>query len=493
MRLRTALAAAALMLGSVIPIYGAAPAAAAACTGGWNDFNGDGFTDIAIGDPGSTVNGKAQAGVVRLIYGHGVAPQTLTQGQSMVGGGAETGDGFGTTVQIGDIDWDECVDLIVGVPTEDLSTTTDAGMVHVIYGSSAGLGKGKAPLLLTQGGNGFAGSAEAGDRFGAALSYGKSRAGYPSLLIGVPGEDISGKKDAGMAYSRHWYTSASTGRDVLGTFALTQDTAGVDGAVEAGDQFGASVAGISVIGAPGEAIGTKAAAGLVHVFWTTGPTISDYSVSQDLSTISGAAEAGDRFGAALSTISPSWSTDLNDRLAIGVPGEDLGTATDAGMVHALILGRSSATEAMAVSQSSTGVDDSTESGDKFGQTVHAANAGEGTDQPIVAVGVAGEDSGAGVVQVFPISGTPGSGDMLLRQGQAGLSGTPQAGDHFGAAFADSSSTLLIGAPDDVTYAEGVVHGIPLAYFRGETVTPSTWLPGQDGIPTGGARFGASLY
>src|SRR4051812_18371701 len=119
MRLRSALAAAALTLGSVIPIYGAAPVAAADCTGGWNDFNGDGFTDIAVGDPGATVNGKAQAGVVRLIYGHGVAPQTLTQGQSMVGGGAETGDGFGTTVQIGDIDWDECVDLIVGVPAED--------------------------------------------------------------------------------------------------------------------------------------------------------------------------------------------------------------------------------------------------------------------------------------------------------------------------------------------------------------------------------------
>jgi hypothetical protein len=75
-------------------------------------------------------------------------------------------------------------------------------------------------------------------------------------------------------------------------------------------------------------------------------------------------------------------------------------------------------------------------------------------------------------------------------------GTPQAGDHFGATIEDSGVLagiiLLIGAPDDVTYSEGVVHGIPMAYFRGETVTPSTWIPGQDGIPTGGARFGASI-
>jgi hypothetical protein len=486
--------AAALTLGSLVPLSAAAPAVAEDCQGGWNDFNGDGFTDIAIGDPGATVNGKPQAGLVRVIYGHGVAPQTLTQGQSMVGGGAETGDGFGTLVQIGDIDFDECTDLIVGVPAEDIGTAKDAGMVHVIYGSPAGLGKGKAPSLLTQGSNGFAGSAEAGDHFGAALSYGKSRAGYPTLLIGVPGEDLGGKKDAGMAYSRHWYGRASDGNTVLGTFALTQDTPGVDGTAEAGDQFGASVAGISVIGAPGEAIGTKSAAGLVHIFWSMGPTISDYTVSQDLSTISGAAEAGDRFGAAVSVSEANWGPDLSDRLVVGVPGEDVGTAVDAGMVHALALGRTSATEVMSVNQNTTGVDDTAESGDKFGQTVYGADIGQGGDQFIAAVGVAGEDAGAGIVQVFPFGNAPGTGDVLLRQGQDGLvSGTPEAGDHFGAAFANSSATLLIGAPDDVTDSEGVVHGIPMAYFRGETVTPSTWLPGQDGIPTGDARFGASIY
>jgi hypothetical protein len=493
MRLRPALLAAALTLGSVIPFYGAVPASAAGCEGGWNDFNGDGFTDIAVGDPGATVNGKAQAGAVRVIYGHGVAPQTFTQGMSTVGGGAETGDGFGTTVQIGDIDWDECVDLVVGVPSEDLGTAKDAGMLHVIYGSPAGLGKGKAPSVWTQGNNGFAGGAEAGDRFGAALSYGKDRVGYPHLLVGAPGEDLGSKKDAGMAYSRHYYGRASDGRTVLGTFALTQDTTGVDGTAESGDQFGASVAGISVVGAPGEAIGTKSAAGVVHVFHSMGPTIDDYVVSQDLSTISGAAESGDRFGAALSVIPPSWGPDLYDRLAIGVPGEDLGAAMDAGMVHALVLGKTSAKEVLSVSQDSTGVDDEAESGDRFGQTVYAANAGQGSDKLIMAVGVTGEDSGAGVVQVFPISSAPGSGDVLLRQGQDGItSGTPEAGDHFGAAFTESSQTLLIGAPDDVTHSEGIVHGVPMALFRGGTGTPSTWVPGQDGIPTGGARFGASI-
>jgi hypothetical protein len=471
-------------------------AAASGCEGGWNDFNGDGFTDTVVGDPGAATDGKAAAGAIRMIYGHGVAPQTFTQGMSAVGDSAEAGDGFGAAVQFGDIDWDECVDLVVGVPAEDVGAVKDAGTAHVIYGSPAGLGKGKAPSVWVQGKDGFAGAVEAGDRFGAALSYSKGRGGYPALLVGVPGEDISGKTDAGMAYSRHYYTDPSRGGDVLGTFGITQDTTGVDGAVEAGDQFGASVAGNSVVGAPGEALGTKSSAGMVHIFQSMGPTFQDYGISQDLSTISGAAEAGDRFGESVSITSPSWGPDMSDQLAIGVPGEDLGTATDAGMMHALSVATTSAKEVMAVSQSVTGVDDTPEPGDRFGQTVYAFNAaaqGQGSDILRVAVGATGEDSGSGIVQVFPIQSAPGNGDVLLRQGQGDIpAGTPEPGDRFGAAITESGDTLWIGAPDDTGHPEGIVHGVPMARFRDGTGTPSTWIPGEDGIPTGGARFGASI-
>jgi hypothetical protein len=494
MRLRPALAVAALVFGSVIPFCVAAPALAIDCEGGWNDFNGDGFTDIAISDPGATVNGVTGAGAVRLIYGHGVAPETFTQGTNAVGDVAEADDGFGSIVQLGDADSDECVDLIVGVPAEDVGTAKDAGTVHVIYGSPAGLGKGKAPSVWVQGKDGFAGSVEAGDRFGAALSYGKNRIGFAHLLIGVPGEAVGSVKNAGMVYSRHVYRRASDGMPVLGTFGITQDSPGVDGTVESGDQFGGSVAGISVVGAPGEAIGSDASAGSVHVFPRMGPEFEDYAISQDLSTIGGASEAGDRFGESISVIPPSWGLpDLNDRLAIGVPGEDLGAATDAGMVHALSLGTTQATEVMAVSQDTTGIDETAESGDRFGATVHAANVGKSEDKLIMAVGAVGEDSGTGVVQVLPIQAVPGTADVLLRQGQGDIpTGTPEPGDRFGSAIAASGETLLIGVPDDVGHSEGIVHGVPLALFRGGTGEPSTWIPGQDGIPTGGARFGAGI-
>lgn len=98
--------------------------------------------------------------------------------------------------------------------------------------------------------------------------------GFLRLLIGVPGEDIGGKQDAGMAYSREYYFDSS-GMQTLGTFAITQDSTGVNGAVEAGDQFGAAVAAgdnFVAIGAPVETLGTAPAVGAVHVFRRTAGT-----------------------------------------------------------------------------------------------------------------------------------------------------------------------------------------------------------------------------
>ena len=34
------------------------------------DFNADGFRDLAVGSPGQTVGGSANAGAVNVIYGH---------------------------------------------------------------------------------------------------------------------------------------------------------------------------------------------------------------------------------------------------------------------------------------------------------------------------------------------------------------------------------------------------------------------------------------
>jgi hypothetical protein len=57
------------------------------------DFNGDGFTDLAVGVPGENVGATADAGVVELFYGGGeglpgVGNQLLRQGAAGMAGAA---------------------------------------------------------------------------------------------------------------------------------------------------------------------------------------------------------------------------------------------------------------------------------------------------------------------------------------------------------------------------------------------------------------------
>jgi hypothetical protein len=57
-----------------------------------------------------------------------------------------------------------------------------------------------------------------------------------SVAVGVPGEDVGGAVDAGAVNVLH---GSAVG--LVGASLFTQDTAGVGGAAESGDEFGAAV------------------------------------------------------------------------------------------------------------------------------------------------------------------------------------------------------------------------------------------------------------
>ena len=84
----------------------------------------------------------------------------------------------------------------MGTPGEDVGTTTDAGSVTVAR-ISADLELSGTVRTVDQNSAGMAGSVEAGDQLGAAVSsvrYGSSVA----YLVGAPGEDVGRVRDAGM-------------------------------------------------------------------------------------------------------------------------------------------------------------------------------------------------------------------------------------------------------------------------------------------------------
>ena len=87
--------------------------------------------------------------------------------------------------------------LWIGAPNEDVGTVVDAGAVTRLP-----LGGSSLPAVGLASGRGLPGSAESGDRLGAALgtvgdSYAAEENGSTSVLIGVPGEDRGAVKDAG--------------------------------------------------------------------------------------------------------------------------------------------------------------------------------------------------------------------------------------------------------------------------------------------------------
>ncbi len=167
------------------------------------DYNGDGYSDLAIGVPNEGINGKAEAGMVNVIYGSAsglsataVPDQRFFQDSPSVADFSEVGDNFGESLATGDLNDDGRADLIAGVPGENLSSS-DEGAVAVIYGSASGLSATAvlADQFWTQDspdvGDGGAGDgAETGELFGTAVTSGDFNGdGYDDMAASAPGDN----------------------------------------------------------------------------------------------------------------------------------------------------------------------------------------------------------------------------------------------------------------------------------------------------------------
>ncbi|MER6439083.1 FG-GAP-like repeat-containing protein [Streptomyces sp. NPDC001185] len=129
------------------------------------DVDGDGRQDVVFGR--STAAGGGLVGVVRGTAS-GLASRAVLIGQSTSGvpGTAESGDGFGSGVSVGDVNGDGYADVVAGVPGEDLAGRTDGGTFVVLKGSAAGL-TGAGAQVFSQNTAGVPGAVENGDRFGS--------------------------------------------------------------------------------------------------------------------------------------------------------------------------------------------------------------------------------------------------------------------------------------------------------------------------------------
>ncbi|MGH2572720.1 MAG: hypothetical protein ACRDGU_04435 [Actinomycetota bacterium] len=450
------------------------------------DFNGDGFGDLAIGIPGETVGGRADAGGVGVIYGsasglHSAGNQFWTQNSAGIPGGAELADEFGFSVAAGDINGDGFSDTAVGVPLEDWHAE-DAGAVNVMYGSAAGL-TSEGSQVWSQDSPGVLGGQEQGDQFGRSLALGDFNGdGFADLAVGVPFEAIRSGDQAGAV--NVLYGSAS-GLTAAGNQLWHQDSRGMGGTAEAGDFFGFALAAADfnddtfvdlAVGVPGE--DPPVDAGSVHIIYGSPNGLTsagDRIWTQRSNGIGGAAEKGDMFGYSLA------SGDLNGDgfadLAVGVPFEAIGSDHRAGAVN-VIYGSPSGLIAAGNHvwhQDSGAIRDTAEPYDEFAFAL-ASGDFNGDGFWDLAAGVPGEGPptkmGAANVIYGSAGGLRSAGNQIWSQDSPGIQGTGEAFDllAFSLVAADFGLSpemdLVLGVPfEDVSGATdagavSVIYGSP---------------------------------
>ncbi|HVF06472.1 MAG TPA: hypothetical protein VNA20_16645 [Frankiaceae bacterium] len=429
------------------------------------DFDGDGYADLAVGAPGM---GEGR-GTLTVLYGGGsgltTAGAELWSIDTPGVPGASTGwEQFGAALAVGDFNRDRRDDLAIGARGGSHDTASETyhseGGVWVMYGANDGLRPG--PILRNSPGGVHS--------FGAALAAGDFDGdGADDLAAGAPGHGVVTSGVMRPAAGRVFVYPGAAGTGISATrhAAFDQQSPGVNGGAEPGDQFGAALAAGDfdgngrddlAVGVPTEDVNGVTDAGAVHVLRGSASGLTGYGQfwHQDMSGVPGRVLDGtgsgspDYFGAALAT--GDFTGDLRADLAIGTPSDPVPSratteatagATEADGTVTVLKGSGTGLTTSGAQYwhaDVAGVPGVAEAGDGLGAALGTGDF-DGNRRADLAVGVPREQVGADRIQgaaVVLYARSGGLGTTGAQQWHQDVAGVPGAGggfDYFGAALA----------------------------------------------------------
>lgn len=430
----------------------------AAVSGQHVDFNGDGYEDMFASVPAGTVSGVPKAGYIAVYPGDakGISPsrhRVISQNSDGVPGAVTANARFGAGTAA-DIDGDGYTDLLASV---------GQGGQIILFGGTKGPGT-RAVAFQGQGnavgdfdGDGrtdvagidradWGGTVVVNENIGADGSVGSTRtalaADGSSVLESVQAVDINsdGKDDllvrsgcsdepdcdgtalylstgtgfkhttlvtAPGTYLNHSaVTVGSVNGDAYPDLVFTRQPTGLDSDLDFPSKGGAVAV---VYGGP---LGQNTA---LKPKWIT----------QSTAGVPGADETGDKLGASAAV--KDLDGDGYGEVVVGLPGEDVGEARDAGGVL-VFKGRASGitgADTKVIGQSTASVPGVDENGDAFGGEVHIVTAANGVPATL-AVAAPNENAGQGGVWLLKGSASGPVTQGSIAFGEASLGLTPSA-------------------------------------------------------------------
>jgi hypothetical protein len=430
-----------------------------------SDFNGDGYSDLAIGEINQ----------VLVAYGtlNGLKPsRTQLLSDSIFGGPPRVFDvGGWPTLAVGDFDGDGYADLVVGVQRAGIR---GASAVYVVHGSPAGLDPGRMQTW-TRDSPGVPGPVEEDDGLGIALAAGNfGGSDHSDLAVRMPYDGVLILRGSPVGLtatgSQVWRAGR---RGVPGDeydFSFGQTLA-------AGHFSGGPYADLA-LGSPGATVDGEEGAGAVTVLRGSaeGLTTQGSQIwSQNSVGIAGMPEIEEFFGTALAA--GRFAGDDHDDLAIGVPGERVAGDERAGAVQVLYGSPTGlrATGSQYWSQHGRAVAGKVAESDGFGATLATGNVGRdrhGRSYDDLVVGSPGNRGSSGIVHV--IYGSPQGLSARhidwVTQHSPDIAGKREGGDTFGRELAvgdfgnnlaeNRYADLAVGVPGETSSArkwEGAVN------------------------------------